>query len=183
MQTLRGYVIESKTEKLDPKEVFKNIDKTSGVLCPIHLFIKHLKEGTNIKDKWNPNDYIDTMSFNNFTNWVQEEWPAALMDDHEDELFVLLGTTYENPDMPQVDVIKVTDLLNQTLGHQTGGGGVKASCFGPIGIGYKYFYSHYWGQGKAGLLEKGCGSKIGNRQINWSLFLDSDTLKNYGLIK
>ena len=192
MKDLSKYINE-KQNIGEISSVFKDrMAGASGVLCPIHKYIERLEKNVPIVcGNWNPNEYVDKFHFNKFIEWVKEEWPAALQDNHEDELWCMEGTTYENPESQKnaVDIYKALDLIVEKLGEPTGGGGVKNPCFGKLGLGSKYTYDYYFGQGKGGVLLKGaklpCNQDKeedikGERIINWAIFLDSDTFNELG---
>ena len=191
MKSLKEYILETQNIA-EISDTFKNkMGGTSGVLCKIHEWIDRFKKNAPIVGgNWNPREYVSEFKMNKFLDWVKEEWPAALQEDHEDELWVMEGTTYEHDinkeDRETVDVYEVLKEVTKLLGKPTGGGGVRASCFGKIGIGSKFKYAYYFGKGQGGLLLQGghlpsvSQDNIGNRVINWVLLLDADTFNRLG---
>lgn len=183
MKNLTVFINESK-ELEQVNSVFKNkMSGSSGVLCPIHIFKQKLEKNEPILcGNWNPNEFVNKFNFDKFCEWVDKEWPAALQDCHEDELWVMEGMTYEDPELQKntINVYEVIKLLEKKFGKPVGGGGVKNPCFGKLGLGSKYIYDYYFGKGECGILLRGKKDKPGERIITWALFMSASDFENLG---
>jgi len=181
MKTLQVYIREKKEETrqdIFEKSPFYKKNMHFGTGLSLGYFLKYFELNKPIVGgNWNPRDFISNDQLNTFLDWCKENNP-----NYNDELYVIFGSTYEGDDN-NVDVGKLYSELINNFGDPTGGGSVRASCFGRIGIGPKYYANHYFGNGEGGLIEHGGMSPNGKiRTINWVLFLKQEWFDKFGLI-
>lgn len=153
-------------------------------ICKINNFIKYLNENKPIVGgNWNPAEYVNHSHFNDFVKYIRENCPECLNPDDEDNvLYASMGTTFEDPELQKnsVDIYDVVDdWIENFAGHCVGGSRIKASAFGRIGIGSKFWADYYYKRG--GILVKGVGDKPGSRKMNFALFFPSSVWRSMGI--
>lgn len=137
----------------------------------IHIFDIHFNENTPILNgNLNPKDYVDSEYYKDFRQYVEEEWPAALQSDNEDELFVIMGTTTANRSK-YGDIKLLQQKIEKFLGKPVVSSGTR-------GLGEGYKYKLFYKLGKGGLIVKGTKNISETR---WCVFLDNDGMKELGL--
>ena len=155
-----------------------------GAICKINNFIKFLLADKPILcGNWNPNDYVTREHFNRFVKWLKENYPECLEPDCEDDvLYASMGTSYEDSRRKNMSV-DINDVVYNWIenfaGPGIGGSQVKASAFGPIGIGSRFWADHYYRQG--GILIHGKGDKPGEREMVFALFFPKKVWKAMGI--
>lgn len=144
-----------------------------GAICKINNFVKYLKDDMPIVGgNWNPNDYVDKRRLKTFIDWLRDNYIECLdPDDSENILYASMGTMYEDKQSQEhsVDIFEVVDnWIEDFVGECVDGTRVKASPFGRIGIGSKFWANYFYKKG--GILLKGEGDKPGDRRVKFALF-------------
>mgnify|MGYP007012487907 CR=1 FL=1 len=150
-----------------------------GAICKINNFIKYLEKNEPIiGGSWNPNEYVNRQRFGKFLEWIKNHYVDCLCPDDDDVLYTSMGTTYEDP-YQQEHSVDIFEVVNQWIEEFAGkcidGVAVKASPFGPIGIGSKYFADYYYEKG--GILIQGQGDKFGHRRVQFVMFFPKKVWK------
>ena len=155
-----------------------------GPICKINNFFKYLKANKPILcGNWNPNEYVSQEHFKRFVKWLHENFPECLEPSCEDDvLYASMGTTFENLER-QKNCVDIYDVVYKWIENFAGpcidGSQVKASAFGPIGIGSRFWANHYYRKG--GILIRGKGEKPGEREMVFALFFPKKVWKAMGI--
>lgn len=133
----------------------------------IHIFDLHFNENTPLLNgNWNPRDYVDSEYYKEFRQYVEKEWPAALQSDHEDELFVIMGTSGVTRSKYS-DIEEIQQKIEKFLGKPIISSGTR-------GLGEEYKYKWFYKLGKGAIIAKGTKNI---KETHWCVFLDNNGMK------
>lgn len=177
MKNLKEYITESKSrDDIFKKSPFYKKNLFFGTGLSLEYFLKYFELNKPIVGgNWNPREYITTEQLNEYFEWLKEN-----NSELKDNLYVVFGDSYEGDDN-NVKPGELYKWLTDKLGYPVGGRSIRASCFGKIGIGDKYYANHYFKTGA--LIEKG-KTKLNKKTVymSWVLFLDQESFEKVGLI-